>query len=264
MALPDKVNRIEILKVFLRDENVESGFFGMNETSPVTKIAAATERYSGSDLEELCKAAAYGPVRDVLAAEQRARTESDSSAVKQQPCKQKFGANTNVIDVNSLDCDESEFEMCFEDAGIGSHYCGDGPAAMPHIYKRAIKYTDFVNVLAKSNTSAEAAASYRYAESERKLERDQRGRTRGNDVITVTGSGATPEELTVRFLFHSFSSLHFLFHPSVSQFASRLPSLQLDGSFHDKISLCIEREALLRILSNRIYRLRYRSCFTGA
>ena len=78
MALPDKVNRIEILKVFLRDENVESGFFGMNETSPVTKIAAATERYSGSDLEELCKAAAYGPVRDVLAAEQRARTESDS------------------------------------------------------------------------------------------------------------------------------------------------------------------------------------------
>ena len=73
---------------------------------------------------------------------------------------------------------------------------------MPHIYKRAIMYTDFANVLAKSNTSAEAAASYRYAESERKLERDQRGRTRGNDGITVPGSGATPEELMVRFLFH--------------------------------------------------------------
>jgi SpoVK/Ycf46/Vps4 family AAA+-type ATPase len=202
VALPDKVNRIEILKVFLRDENVESGFFGMSETSPVTKIAAATERYSGSDLEELCKAAAYGPIRDFLAAEQRARMESNASAVKQQPGKQKFGAATNVIDVNRLDCDESEFEICFEDAGIGSQYRGDGPAAMPHIYKRAIMYTDFANVLAKSNTSAEAAASYRYAESERKLERDQRGRTRGNDGITVPGSGATPEELMVRFLFH--------------------------------------------------------------
>ncbi|CAH2036309.1 unnamed protein product [Thlaspi arvense] len=68
--LPDAENRLKILKIFLTPENLESGF-------QFDKLAKETEGYSGSDLKNLCIAAAYRPVQELLQEEQKgARTDA--------------------------------------------------------------------------------------------------------------------------------------------------------------------------------------------
>ncbi|KAL1541489.1 hypothetical protein AAHA92_25701 [Salvia divinorum] len=57
--LPDADNRHKILKIILARENLETGF-------PLEQLANATEGYSGSDLKNLCIAAAYRPVQELL------------------------------------------------------------------------------------------------------------------------------------------------------------------------------------------------------
>ncbi|VAI84396.1 unnamed protein product [Triticum turgidum subsp. durum] len=62
--LPDAQNRMKILKILLAKENLESEF-GFDE------LANATEGYSGSDLKNLCVAAAYRPVHELLEEEKK-------------------------------------------------------------------------------------------------------------------------------------------------------------------------------------------------
>ncbi|XP_022147527.1 uncharacterized protein LOC111016414 isoform X2 [Momordica charantia] len=57
--LPDAANRMKILKIFLAHENVVPDF-------QFDELANATEGYSGSDLKNLCVAAAYRPVQELL------------------------------------------------------------------------------------------------------------------------------------------------------------------------------------------------------
>ncbi|KAL3502236.1 hypothetical protein ACH5RR_036685 [Cinchona calisaya] len=57
--LPDAENRLKILKIMLAQENLESDFLFQH-------LANATEGYSGSDLKNLCIAAAYRPVQELL------------------------------------------------------------------------------------------------------------------------------------------------------------------------------------------------------
>jgi len=57
--LPDASNRSKILQVILGQEELAEGF-------DVAQLAADTEGYSGSDLKNLCVAAAYRPVREIL------------------------------------------------------------------------------------------------------------------------------------------------------------------------------------------------------
>ncbi|CAA2965484.1 AAA+-type ATPase [Olea europaea subsp. europaea] len=57
--LPDAENRLKILKIILAQENLESEF-------SFDQLANATEGYSGSDLKNLCVAAAYRPVQELL------------------------------------------------------------------------------------------------------------------------------------------------------------------------------------------------------
>ncbi|KAL9229931.1 hypothetical protein vseg_005344 [Gypsophila vaccaria] len=57
--LPDVENRVKILKIFLGQENLETGF-------RFEELAKVTEGYSGSDLKNLCIAAAYRPVQELL------------------------------------------------------------------------------------------------------------------------------------------------------------------------------------------------------
>ncbi|XP_062112925.1 uncharacterized protein LOC133824073 isoform X2 [Humulus lupulus] len=62
--LPDAENRLKILRIFLSQENLEPGF-------EFDKLASATEGYSGSDLKNLCIAAAYRPVQELLEEEKK-------------------------------------------------------------------------------------------------------------------------------------------------------------------------------------------------
>jgi len=57
--LPDTENRLKILKVILKNEDLSTSV-DLNE------IARMTEGYSGSDLNSLCIAAAYQPIREYL------------------------------------------------------------------------------------------------------------------------------------------------------------------------------------------------------
>lgn len=62
--LPDAENRMKILSIFLAQENLESDF-------RFDKLAKETEGYSGSDLKNLCIAAAYRPVQELLEEEKK-------------------------------------------------------------------------------------------------------------------------------------------------------------------------------------------------
>ncbi|KAE9445254.1 hypothetical protein C3L33_22848, partial [Rhododendron williamsianum] len=62
--LPDAENRVKILRIFLAQENLEPEFH-------FEKLAEATEGYSGSDLKNLCIAAAYRPVQELLEEEKK-------------------------------------------------------------------------------------------------------------------------------------------------------------------------------------------------
>lgn len=62
--LPDAENRKKILKILLSKENLEQDF-------RYDELANATEGYSGSDLKNLCIAAAYRPVQELIEEEKK-------------------------------------------------------------------------------------------------------------------------------------------------------------------------------------------------
>lgn len=71
--LPDAENRLKILKIFLAQENLEPGF-------QFDKLANVTEGYSGSDLKNLCIAASYRPVQELLE-EEKMGLKNDATGV---------------------------------------------------------------------------------------------------------------------------------------------------------------------------------------
>jgi hypothetical protein len=73
--LPDAKNRMKILKILLAKENLESDF-------RFDELANATEGYSGSDLKNLCIAAAYRPVHELLEQENKGDTGSTKTSLR--------------------------------------------------------------------------------------------------------------------------------------------------------------------------------------
>ncbi|MFS7929844.1 putative AAA+ ATPase domain, ATPase, AAA-type, core, AAA ATPase, AAA+ lid domain-containing protein [Helianthus anomalus] len=67
IGIPDRKERADILKVILKGERVE-------EDIDLDCIAALCEGYTGSDLLELCKQAAYFPIRDLLDDEKKGKS----------------------------------------------------------------------------------------------------------------------------------------------------------------------------------------------
>ncbi|XP_010557545.1 PREDICTED: uncharacterized protein LOC104826507 isoform X2 [Tarenaya hassleriana] len=73
--LPDADNRLKILKIFLAQENLEGDF-------QFHKLAQETEGYSGSDLKNLCIAAAYRPVQELLQEENKGARDEASPLLR--------------------------------------------------------------------------------------------------------------------------------------------------------------------------------------
>ncbi|PRQ60534.1 putative adenosinetriphosphatase [Rosa chinensis] len=69
IGMPNQRDRAEILKVVLKGERVEKNI-------NYDRLAALAEGYSGSDLLELCKKAAYFPIRDLLDEEKKGKKSS--------------------------------------------------------------------------------------------------------------------------------------------------------------------------------------------
>nr|XP_016495038.1 PREDICTED: ATPase family AAA domain-containing protein 1-like isoform X1 [Nicotiana tabacum] len=94
IGFPDRRERIEILKVILRGERVEDNI-------DYDRIASLCDGYTGSDLLELCKKAAYFPILDLLndekngnpSAEPRPLSESDLEKVVATSKKTQVAAN---------------------------------------------------------------------------------------------------------------------------------------------------------------------------
>ncbi|KAL7147302.1 hypothetical protein ABFS83_06G098500 [Erythranthe nasuta] len=59
IGMPNRKDRAAILKVVLKDEKVEDGI-------DYDRVAALCDGYTGSDILELCKKAAYLPIRELL------------------------------------------------------------------------------------------------------------------------------------------------------------------------------------------------------
>lgn len=76
VELPDAENRMKILKIFLSQENLDPSF-------RFDELANATEGYSGSDLKNLCIAAAYRPVQELLEKEKQQGEQSTTSSLRQ-------------------------------------------------------------------------------------------------------------------------------------------------------------------------------------
>ncbi|XP_020696627.1 uncharacterized protein LOC110109771 [Dendrobium catenatum] len=74
--LPDAENRMKILKIFLSQENLDPNF-------RFDELANATEGYSGSDLKNLCIAAAYRPVQELLEKEKQQTEGTTTSSLRQ-------------------------------------------------------------------------------------------------------------------------------------------------------------------------------------
>ncbi|XP_012572706.1 uncharacterized protein [Cicer arietinum] len=73
--LPDAENRKKILRIFLAKENLNPEFeYG--------KLANLTEGYSGSDLKNLCVAAAYRPVQELLEEEKKGEKDGTTSVLR--------------------------------------------------------------------------------------------------------------------------------------------------------------------------------------
>lgn len=72
IGIPDRRERTEILRVVLKGESVEDNI-------DYDRLAGLCEGYTGSDLLELCKKAAYFPIRDLLDEEKNGKRSSVSA-----------------------------------------------------------------------------------------------------------------------------------------------------------------------------------------
>ncbi|OIW05628.1 hypothetical protein TanjilG_23414 [Lupinus angustifolius] len=73
--LPDAENRMKILRIVLAQENLIPGF-------EYDKLAKLTEGYSGSDLKNLCIAAAYRPVQELREEEKKGISNGTPSVLR--------------------------------------------------------------------------------------------------------------------------------------------------------------------------------------
>lgn len=76
IGIPDRSERAKILKVILKGERIE-------EDIDYDQIARSCEGFTGSDIFELCKQAAYFPVRELLENEKNGNTSQMPRALRQ-------------------------------------------------------------------------------------------------------------------------------------------------------------------------------------
>jgi len=87
IGLPDSVQRKKILTVILRDENLANDV-------DLDDIAEKTQNFSGSDLHELCRAAAMNRFIETL---KQLQTSNDRNETSEHPIDENSLVNEAVI-----------------------------------------------------------------------------------------------------------------------------------------------------------------------
>lgn len=83
VPLPDAQQRQRILSVLLRGEDVDETLWA-DRDGALEQLAKASEGYSGSDLQDLCKQAAMLPIHDLLEEERLERAQAGEGALLPQ------------------------------------------------------------------------------------------------------------------------------------------------------------------------------------
>lgn len=83
IGIPDRRERAQILKVVLKGEKVEQNI-------DFDYLACLCEGYTGSDLLELCKKAAYFPIRDLLDEEKKGKPSQAPRPLSQSDLEKVF------------------------------------------------------------------------------------------------------------------------------------------------------------------------------
>eukprot|EP00894_Picocystis_sp_ML_P005021 jgi/Pico_ML_1/55538/g1210.t1 len=96
VPLPNAVQRESILRVILEDGHCHPSLSRKGPDSPIAIVAEKTEGYSGSDLQELCKKAAYRPIRELLEIE-RTDQRRGKSGIHTEPRALTFEDLLNTI-----------------------------------------------------------------------------------------------------------------------------------------------------------------------
>ncbi|XP_050235959.1 uncharacterized protein LOC126685997 isoform X2 [Mercurialis annua] len=89
IGIPDRKSRASILKVILKDERVD-------ENIDFDYIAGLCEGYTGSDLLELCKKAAYFAIRDLLDEEKKGKLCSAPRPLTQKDMEKVLATSTKT------------------------------------------------------------------------------------------------------------------------------------------------------------------------
>ena len=134
IGLPNYNSRIDILHLFLKRQPMTE-----EARALIPKIAKYTEGYSGSDLKELCRAAAMEPIREISASVSRQHVMGNVSA-------------TESNDGNS----ESESGEAADET--------PGPSQQ-NVTIRPVSNQDFLTALQRVKRTGDAARTYRRKES---------------------------------------------------------------------------------------------------
>ncbi|XP_051121275.1 uncharacterized protein LOC127244811 [Andrographis paniculata] len=89
IGIPDRRERVSILKVILKDEKVEDNI-------DYDYIATLCEGYTGSDLLEICKKAAYFPIRDLLNDEKSGKSSQEPRSLSQSDLERVIATTTKT------------------------------------------------------------------------------------------------------------------------------------------------------------------------
>ncbi|KAL9275119.1 Outer mitochondrial transmembrane helix translocase-like protein [Drosera capensis] len=107
--LPDAPNRAKILKVILAKED-------LSPSVDLDAVANMTEGYSGSDLKNLCVAAAHRPIREIL---EREKKEAEAALAEGRPAPPLSGS-ADIRPLNTYDFKHAH-EQVFASVSSESH-----------------------------------------------------------------------------------------------------------------------------------------------